>query len=463
MTFMEDQSQPAYGGYSHLAILFAMFIGRTIFYRLYLQHVLVLGMRINTQTVAAIYRKVLTMSSQARAKFSTGEIINLVTIDSERLKKLPHYFNFLCINMLQILTVLYIAWLEFGFAILPGFLSLVTLATIDSWFNQISIKIKEKLNRIIDERIQTISQMLTNIKIIKLYAWEKAFIDKINFIRGREMQKAEQINRIECLSGLFIVFGPVFVAFLTFATFSLLGGMLDPIRVLYGLSLFEILRNPITFLPFVASQLSTTKISIRRLNNFLGSRDQENYIKPNYDDETCIVIDKGSFSWAYPEENKEKQRECLQDISLRVKPQSFVAVVGEVGSGKTSLLNAILGNMQLESGQIKITSTDSVAYVPQVAWIQNNTLRNNILFGLPFDEARYQSIIGACCLGPDFQMLSGGDLTEIGEKGINLSGGQKQRTSLARAVYADADIYLLDDTLSAGKQIFTFRCFIILI
>lgn len=162
-----------------------------------------------------------------------------------------------------------------------------------------------------------------------------------------------------------------------------------------------------------------------------------------------LLIENGNFTWG--------EEPVLKNINMRIPKNTLTAVVGSVGSGKSSLVSAFLGEMEKTSG--RVNSVGSVAYVAQQAWIQNATLKDNILFGLPLDKKRYELIIEACALKPDFEMLPAGDQTEIGEKGINLSGGQKQRVSLARAVYKNADIYFLDDPLSAvdshvGKHIF---------
>lgn len=166
--------------------------------------------------------------------------------------------------------------------------------------------------------------------------------------------------------------------------------------------------------------------------------------------EAPLIIENGTFRW-------DEEDTTLRNINMRVERGNLVAVVGPVGCGKSSLLSAYLGEMEKVSGRVNLLG--KVAYVPQQAWIQNATLKNNILFGKPLDEKRYDRVIQACALKPDFAMLPAGDSTEIGEKGINLSGGQKQRVSLARAVYQDADVYFLDDPLSAvdahvGKHIF---------
>ncbi|KAF6207513.1 hypothetical protein GE061_015959, partial [Apolygus lucorum] len=187
------------------------------------------------------------------------------------------------------------------------------------------------------------------------------------------------------------------------------------------------------------------------INKFMNSEELDpDAVTHNEKEEDPIIIENGSFKW-------DEEETTLKNINLRIKPKSLVAVVGVVGSGKSSLVSALLGEMEKTSGRVNVKG--EVAYVPQTAWIQNNTLQDNILFGKTLHNKNYLRVVEACALKPDFEMLPGGDQTEIGEKGINLSGGQKQRVSLARAVYCDADIYYLDDPLSAvdshvGKHIF---------
>ena len=155
--------------------------------------------------------------------------------------------------------------------------------------------------------------------------------------------------------------------------------------------------------------------------------------------ETPVVMENASFKWA------KDGPTALKNMSLRIKKNKLVAVVGQVGAGKSSLLSALLGDLEKLKGIVNVSG--QVAYVPQQAWIQNSTLRQNILFTSDYNEKFYKKVIDSCALEPDLKILSAGDMTEIGEKGINLSGGQKQRVSLARAVYSNADIYLLDDPL----------------
>jgi ATP-binding cassette subfamily C (CFTR/MRP) protein 1 len=191
-------------------------------------------------------------------------------------------------------------------------------------------------------------------------------------------------------------------------------------------------------------------VSIKRIDKFLNSEEIDPDNVTNHKSENALSIANGTFTWG-------GEHVTLKNINLKVKRGNLTAIVGSVGSGKTSLVSALLGEMEKLGGAANVDGR--IAYVPQQAWIQNATLQDNILFGHPFDKQLYNQVIDACALRPDLAMLPGGDQTEIGEKGINLSGGQKQRVALARAVYSQADIYLFDDPLSAvdshvGKHIF---------
>lgn len=189
-------------------------------------------------------------------------------------------------------------------------------------------------------------------------------------------------------------------------------------------------------------------VSVKRINKFMNAEEIDPDNVTHNPSSDALSIDDGTFTWG-------GETTTLKNINLKVKKGNLTAIVGQVGSGKTSLISALLGEMEKVKGQVNVDGR--VAYVPQQAWIQNATLQDNILFGRTLDKRYYDEVVKACALEPDLAMLPGGDQTEIGEKGINLSGGQKQRVALARAVYSGADIYLFDDPLSAvdsvGNQI----------
>jgi len=190
-------------------------------------------------------------------------------------------------------------------------------------------------------------------------------------------------------------------------------------------------------------------VSVKRLNKFFNFPELTPYVTRNVEKDV-VKIENGTFTWDTVEEVENGLNPTLQKINLKVAKGKFVAIVGNVGSGKSSLLCSLLGEMEKVSGSVNISGDAKIAYVPQQAWIQNATLKDNILFGQDYNHKKYQRVIRACALKQDLSVLAGGDETEIGEKGINLSGGQKQRVSLARACYSDSDLFLFDDPLSAG-------------
>uniref|UniRef100_A0A8D1I175 Multidrug resistance-associated protein 1 n=1 Tax=Sus scrofa TaxID=9823 RepID=A0A8D1I175_PIG len=248
------------------------------------------------------------------------------------------------------------------------------------------------------------------------------------------------------------------VALCTFAVYVTIdkNNILDAQKAFVSLALFNILRFPLNILPMVISSIVQASVSLKRLRIFLSHEELEpDSIQrlPIKDVGTTnsITVKNATFSWA------RSDPPTLHGITFSIPEGSLVAVVGQVGCGKSSLLSALLAEMDKVEGHVAIKG--SVAYVPQQAWIQNVSLRENILFGRQLQERYYKAVIEACALLPDLEILPSGDRTEIGEKGVNLSGGQKQRVSLARAVYCNSDIYLFDDPLSAvdahvGKHIF---------
>lgn len=306
-----------------------------------------------------------------------------------------------------------------------------------------------------DKRQKIMTEILSGIRIIKFFVWESSYEQATNQIRQVEVDTLRQSSYLRATTMFSWMVTPVFVALFTFLSFTLAGNELTASIAFTSVALFNVLRFPLNMLPNVISNLVDANISIGRIQKFLLTDDRDEGVvdwtrvtdarEPN-----AIAMQGASFRWS-------EGSEALHDITFEVPKAKLVAVVGGVGSGKSSLLAAFLGDMERVKGRVAING--SLAYASQQAWIQNATLRNNVLFGLPYDEERYNRVVEACQLGPDLDLLPAGDATEIGEKGINLSGGQKQRVSLARAVYANKDVYLLDDVLSAvdvhvGRAIF---------
>ncbi|PVD27422.1 hypothetical protein C0Q70_12580 [Pomacea canaliculata] len=297
------------------------------------------------------------------------------------------------------------------------------------------------------------NEILSGIKVIKLSAWEEAFEDRVSEIRKEEitcLKRAAVLLTIQVFNWLCC---PTLVIIGTLLTYVFTSGHqhLDATTAFVSLSLFNILKNPLNHLPSCISELVQAHVSFRRLKDYLACEDFSRSYIEQAPEGMAISVKGGTFTW------DKDSPPTLSRISLDIKAGQLVAVVGPVGSGKSSLLCSFLGEMGKLRGTV--ARKGSVAYVPQQAWIQNRSLKDCVLFDNPFDEKKYRRVIRACALRPDIESFPAGDATEIGEKGINLSGGQKVRVTLARAVYSDAEVYLLDDPLSAvdsrvGKHIF---------
>uniref|UniRef100_A0A8C3WJS4 ABC-type glutathione-S-conjugate transporter n=1 Tax=Catagonus wagneri TaxID=51154 RepID=A0A8C3WJS4_9CETA len=296
-----------------------------------------------------------------------------------------------------------------------------------------------------DSRIKLMSEILNGIKVLKLYAWEPSFLKQVEGIRQKELQLIRQVAYLHAVSTFIWVCTPFLVTLITLGMYVSVdkNNVLDAEKAFVSVSLFNILKMPLNMLPQLISNLAQTSVSLKRIQHFLSQDEldpqcvERKTITPGY----AITVNSGTFTWA------QDLPPILHSLDIQVPKGALVAVVGPVGCGKSSLVSALLGEMEKLEG--KVYMKGSVAYVPQQAWIQNCTLQENVLFGQALDPKRYQQALEACALLADLEVLPGGDQTEIGEKGINLSGGQRQRISLARAVYSNADIFLLDDPLSA--------------
>ena len=306
-----------------------------------------------------------------------------------------------------------------------------------------------------DERVNLITEILNGIKVLKLYAWEKSFIEKIGEIRHKEINYMKFGQYLEATQFWMWNSAPFLIALSSFTCFLLvdpINNILDPQTAFVSLTLINTLREPLFLLPFGIANLIRGTVSVDRIKKFLNADETDPTSVTHDDMDDPITVRHASFTW-----NANDERNTLRDLSFNVKKGSLVAVVGQVGAGKSSLISSILGELKKTSGILNVVG--NIAYVSQQAWMRNMTLKDNILFSKRYNKPLYDKTIENCALISDLEMLPAGDGTEIGEKGINLSGGQKQRINLARAVYSKKDIYLFDDPLSAvdahvGKHIF---------
>uniref|UniRef100_A0A672Q906 Canalicular multispecific organic anion transporter 2-like n=1 Tax=Sinocyclocheilus grahami TaxID=75366 RepID=A0A672Q906_SINGR len=445
IAFTKQPQAPSWWGYSLAFLMFSASLLQTLILHQHFQYCFVTGMRLRSGIVGAIYRKSLVITNEAKRSSTVGEVVNLMSVDAQRFMDLTTFLNMLWSAPLQIVLALFFLWQNLGPSVLAGVAVMVLLIPFNAFIAMKTRSYQVEQMKYKDERIKLMNEILNGIKVLKLYAWETSFKQKILQIRQKELHVLRKASYLSALSTMAWTSAPFLVALTTFAVFVTVdvNNILDAEKAFVSLSLFNILRFPLNMLPQVISSIVQASVSLKRIQGFLShdELDPESVDRRNNASEYAVSVVNGKFSWA------KQDQAALDNINVMVPQGSLLAVVGHVGCGKTSLVCALLGEMEKLEGQISIQG--SVAYVPQQAWIQNATLRDNILFGRPYAEQKYRCVLEACALTPDLEVLPGGDQTEIGEKGINLSGGQRQRVSLARALYSGADVYLLDDPLSA--------------
>ncbi|KAH7859778.1 hypothetical protein Vadar_005341 [Vaccinium darrowii] len=403
------------------------------------------GIRARAVLVAMIYNKGLSISCQSKQDNTSGEIINFMSVDAERVGDFGWYMHDVWLVIVQVGLALVILYKNLGLASIAALVATVVVMLANVPLGSLQEKFQEKIMKSKDKRMKATSEILRNMRILKLQAWEMKFLSKVTELRKTEMGWLKKFGYVFALTSFVFWGAPTFVSVVTFGACMLLGIPLESGKILSTLATFRILQEPIYNLPDTISMIAQTKVSLDRITSFLRLDDlQSNVMEklPMGSCNTAIEVVDGNFSWDVSSPNP-----TLKDINISVSCGMRVAVCGTVGSGKSSLLSCILGEVPKISGTIKLCGTK--AYVAQSPWIQSGKIEENILFGEEMDRERYEKVLEACSLKKDLEILSFGDQTVIGERGINLSGGQKQRIQIARALYQDADIYLFDDPFSA--------------
>ncbi|XP_062183787.1 ABC transporter C family member 4-like [Phragmites australis] len=440
-----------------------------------------LGMRIRGALQTALYRKSLRLSTGARRAHGTGAIVNYMQVDAGMVSSAMHRLHGLWLMPLQIVVALLLLYAYLGGAVFMTLAVIAAVTVITAFANKLNLSYQLKFLGIRDSRIKAITEMLNHMRVIKLHAWEETFGDKVRELRQDELGWLRRILLFVCANDVVFSSGPLAMTVLVFGTYLASGGVLDAGKVFTATAFFSMLNGPMRNFPQTIVSSMQAFVSLGRLDKFLSDTEIDSTAVERVESiasgAVAVKVQGGVFAWDSPagevkgkdvppghdaEQNgrgEEPEMETvLKGIDMEVRMGELAAVVGTVGSGKSSLLSCIMGEMHKVSGKVSICG--STAFVAQTAWIRNGTIQENILFGKLMHPERYSDVIRVCCLEKDLEMMEFGDQTEIGERGINLSGGQKQRIQLARAVYQDCDIYLLDDIFSAvdahtGSTIFT--------
>ena len=448
--------------------------------------------------------------------WANGRVVNLMSVDTYRVDQASGMFHMVWTAPIALIVTLVLLIVNLTYSALAGFSLLVAGMPLLTMAVKSLFARRKKINKITDQRVTLTQEIIQSVRFVKFFGWESAFLKRLDAIRGREISAIQVLLAIRNVINAVAMTLPIFASVLAFLTYSLTNHDMNPAQIFSSLALFNSLRMPLNLLPLVIGQVVDAWQSIQRIEEYLMSEEQDEEAKFDVNAEHAVVMRDADFTWertASQDPNKpsdptkagqskqeakaqkaekkqadkdeklaakekaarqkasgvsdnssdddstlaEKEPFRLQGMDFTIGRDELVAVIGSVASGKSSLLAALAGDMRKTKGDVEMGA--SRAFCPQYAWIQNASVRDNILFGKEMDRAWYKEVIEACALKPDFEMLPQGDATEIGERGITVSGGQKQRLNIARAIYFDADLILMDDPLSAvdahvGRHIF---------
>ncbi|KAA8579516.1 hypothetical protein FQN60_006609 [Etheostoma spectabile] len=415
-------------------------------HHLYFFHVQRTGMKI----------RALRLSSSAMGKTTTGQIVNLLSNDVNKFDDVTIFLHFLWVGPLQAAAVVGLLWAEIGPSCLAGMVILMFLMPTQTMFGRLFSKFRSKTAILTDERIRTMNEVVSGMRIIKMYAWEKPFAALVTEVRRKEISKIMNSSYLRGLNMASFYCASKIILFVTFTLYVLLGNTITASRVFVTVSLYTSVRLTVTlFFPSAIEKLFESRVSVRRIQEFLMLDEITKGPAALPQDEkkdAFLEIKDLVCYW-----DKSLDAPSLQNVSFTLNCSQLLAVIGPVGAGKSSLLSTILRELPHEKGVLKVKG--QLTYAAQQPCVFPGTIRSNILFGRELDTQKYERVIRACALKRDIELLPDGDLTIIGDRGATLSGGQKARVNLARAVYQDADIYLLDDPLSAvdaevGRHLF---------
>ncbi|XP_057869707.2 ABC transporter C family member 10 [Cryptomeria japonica] len=443
--FSEDKQSFKYQGYALVGALFLAKLLESLSQRQWYFGTRRIGLQMRSALITAIYEKQLKLSNEAKQVHGAGEIMNYMSVDAYRIGEFPFWLHLTWTTVLQLVFALSILSQAIGWATVAALAVVILTMICNSPLAKLQHKFQTELMSAQDERLRAVTEALVHMKVLKLHAWEEHFKYGIEKLRNIEYKWLSAVQFRKAYNSILFWSSPILVSTATFATCYFLKIPLTPRNVFTFIATLRLVQEPIRVIPDVIAVIIPANVSLGRVINFLESdelQDRAVECGTQQCSEHSIFIKSATLSW-----DTNSSKPTLRNIDIEVEHGQKVAVCGEVGSGKSTLLAAILGEVPKLRGNLQVCGT--LAYVSQTAWIQSGTVRDNILFGSAMYKQKYKEVIQKASLEKDLENLPFGDLTEIGERGVNLSGGQKQRIQLARALYQDADIYLLDDPFSA--------------
>ncbi|XP_053600748.1 uncharacterized protein LOC128669719 [Plodia interpunctella] len=495
---VDSEMDPLDAGLYALAILGLNFVG------VMCQHhnslfVMRFSLRIKIACSALLYRKVLRMNQVALGEVAGGKLVNLLSNDVARFDYAFMFLHNMWVIPIQTAVILYLLYVAAGYAPFVGLgVALILILPLQFFLTKFTFIVRRQVAKRTDRRIKLMNEIINGIQVIKMYAWEIPFQLVVKAVREYEMQALKRSLFIRSSFIGFMLFTERSIMLFTIITLVFAGSMISA-TVIYPIQQYfsTIQFNVTMILPMAIASLSEMLVSIERIQDFLVLGEvSDNVAKKNngsYADnltfnskheptgksnvlankitsldnleivaapakpvnsDFAVEISDVNASWI---EDASPEDATLKNLSFRVRHKKLCAIIGPVGSGKTSVLQLLLRELPTRTGSVKVNGT--ISYASQEPWLFSGTVRENILFGLPYDVEKYKEVARVCSLQPDFKQFPYGDLSLVGDRGVSLSGGQRARINLARAVYRDSDIYLLDDPLSAvdanvGRQLF---------
>ncbi|EFN60726.1 Multidrug resistance-associated protein 7 [Camponotus floridanus] len=474
ISFIEDKNEPISHGYLYASlIIFSAIIGAfcNTHFTFWMS---IVGLKIRSAIITLVYQKTLHSSNiDLNYSFNFGEIVNFMSTDTDRLvNSCPSFHTFWSIP-LQLFVTLYLLHKQIGVSFLAGVAFSIILIPINKIIANKIGKLSTKLMEYKDERVRLMGEILRGITTIKVNVWEEHFLRKIFKLRENEVKYLRGRKYLDALCVYFWATTPVVIAILTFTTYVLLGNELNAKTVFTSMALLNMLIGPLNAFPWVLNGLTEAWVSLKRIQKMLDLPDMDASLyytditpdvdlllqnvtltvnRPKHNDTASprtIISPSSSTDIKKSVTFEDDDVFALHNINLSVQKGQLIGIMGKVGSGKSLLLDGILAEITKTKGIIAVNDDHrGFGYVKQNPWLQRGTIRDNILFGKSYDHNKYKNILKACALTSDLNSLPNKDLTAVGEAGNTLSGGQKTRISLARAIYADKDIYLLDDILA---------------